>query len=322
MLRFLKNHIYPIGMDMGGDCVRMVQLENSEKEVTLLAGGSEDCPEDVEPGSANWQRWAIEAIKRITANGKFRGRDIIAAVPANEVFIDHIKVPKTKTEDGKLQDAVFSKIKQKLPIELDQAMIKYIPTEDDNVMVIATEREKIDRHLAIYEKGQLSVRSIGVWPMALANSYTRFFGRRKSDIEAIVMLLNIEANFTNVVICRHKNSLFARSIAMGAEQLDTEEIIKRLVLELNACRRQFKSMYSKAQIERLIFFSGSRYGGIGDKDKYRMIATQMEMPAQMGDCLTAVKMENPCGVGIDRRQCKFSWATAFGLSLSLDQVEK
>ncbi|MHC4396686.1 MAG: type II secretion system protein GspL [Planctomycetota bacterium] len=321
MLWFSKNYIYPIGVDMGDNCIKLIQLgNNNEKDVTLIAGGSENCPEDIEPGSINWQRWVIEAIEKITANNKFRGGNVIAAIPANEVFIDHIKVP--KTEDDKLQDVVFSKIKQKLPAKLDETMIKYIPTENDNVMVIATEREKIDRHLAIYEKAQLTIKSIGVWPIALTNSYTRFFGRRKTDIEAIVMLLDIETNFTNIVICRHKNPLFARSIPMGAKQIDTDEMITRLVLELNACRRQFSSMHRKAQIERLIFLSGSPYGVIGDKDKYRIIATQLEMPAQMGDCLAAVKIDNPYNVGIDRRECQFSWATAFGLSLSQEQVEK
>ena len=320
MVWFLKKSAYPIGVDMGNDSVKLIQLGNDEKEVTLVAGGSENRPESVEPGSANWQRWVIESIEKIIANGKFRGRSVIAAIPADEVIIEHIKVP--KTDDDKLEEVVLPKIKQKLPFELDKAMIKCIPTENDNVMVIATEREKIDRHLAIYEKTQLAIKSIGVWPMALTNSYTRFFGRRKTDTESIVMLLSIETDFTNIVICRHKNPLFARSIPMGAQQVDNDEMITRLVLELNSCRRQFSSMYENARIERLIFLSGSPYGVIGDKDKYRIIATQLEMPAQMGDCLAAVKIEDPYSIGIDRRQCQFSWATAFGLSLSQEQVEK
>ncbi len=320
MVWFLKKSAYPIGVDMGNDSVKLIQLGNDEKEVTLVAGGSENRPESVGPGSANWQRWAIESIEKIITNGKFRGRSVIAAIPANEVIIEHIKVP--KTDDDKLEDVVLPKIKQKLPFELDKAMIKCIPTENDNVMVIATEREKIDRHLAIYEKTQLAIKSIGVWPIALTNSYTKFFGRRKTDTESIVMLLSIETDFTNIVICRHKNPLFAHSIPMGAKQVDNDEMITRLVLELNSCRRQFSSMYKNARIERLIFLSGSPYGVIGDKDKYRIIATQLEMPAQMGDCLAAVKIEDPYNIGIDRRQCQFSWATAFGLSLSQEQVEK
>jgi len=179
-------------------------------------------------------------------------------------------------------------------------------------VVIAAERKKVDRHLAIYEKTNLQIKSISIWPVALANCYTRFFGRRKSDIEAIVMLLDIEPDCTNVVICRHKNILFARSIPIGSKQLDTDEILARLTLELTACRRHFTTMYNKAQIERVIFLSGQTV----DRDTCTTIAERLELPAQMGDCLAAVKIVDPCDSGVDRRGCRINWATAFGLSLS------
>ena len=320
MVRFLRNRTYPIGVDMGNDYVKMVQLGQRENGLTLLSGGSEIRPKSVEPGSASWQRWAIEALEHILEDGKFRGKGVIAAMPANEVLIDHMKAP--KINDDKLQDAVFSEIRHKMPIEFDDVMIKYILTENDNIMVIATEREKIDRHLAIYEKAHLAIKSIGVWPIAMANSYARFFGTRKSDIETIVMLVDIETEFTNIVICRHKNPLFAYTIPMGAKHIDTDTIISKLVFEINVCRRQFRSMYGKVPIERLIFLSGTPSGAMGDKDKYRIIATQLEMPAQMGDYLAAVKIEDPYTIGVDKSQCELSWVTAFGLSLTHEQMEK
>jgi hypothetical protein len=275
----------------------------------------------VEPGSGNWQRWVIEAIGELLAGGRFRGRDVIAAMPAGEVFIDHIKMP--NVEKDKLQDTIFSKIKQKLPFEQDDAVIKCIPAEEDNVLVIAAERKKIDGHLAIYERAGLQINAIAVWPTALTSCYTRFFGRRKTDIEAIVMLLDMNASHTNVVICRHKNPLFARSIAIGAKHLGAdsecgEQVtargtspIAQLVLELAACKRRLGSMYEQARIERLIFLSSQTI----DRDVCTTIAKQLEIPAQLGDCLAAVETVNLYDLGIDRRQCKVNWAAAFGLSL-------
>ncbi len=311
MFDFLKNRTSSIGVDMGDDTLKLIQLENDGKTkgVKLIAGASRSRPVDVKAGSGGWQRWAITAIRELTENGKFRGRDVTAAIPASEVFIEHIKMPRTNDNTN---EQVLAKIKHKLPFETEDVMIKHIPTEDDNVMVIAMERKKIDRHLAIYEQANLQIKSIGVWPAALANAYTRFFGKRKSDIEAIVMLLDMEPNRTNTVICRHKNLLFARSISMGTKQLDSKDAITRLVLELTACRRQFASMYKNTQIERLIFLSGNSVG----KDICTTIAKQMEIPAQLGDCMAAVEITNSYDVGIDRRGCQDNWATAFGLSLS------
>jgi hypothetical protein len=41
------------------------------------------------------------------------------------------------------------------------------------------------------------------------------------------------------------------------------------------------------------------------------------MPAQIGNCLAAVEIEDSRHSGMDRRDCQVNWATAFGLSLSL-----
>ena len=324
MFGFTKNNEGPIGVDLGHRSLKLAQLGSNGTGTSLLAGNSKSMPVDMQPGSSAWQKWAIETVRLLTTYGHFHGRDVIAAMPTSDVFIDHMKIPKTK--DGDLQDAIFSKIKQKLPFEslAENTMMQYIPTEEDNVLVMATERRIIDRHLAIYEEAGLSIKSIGVWPAALASCYVKFFGRRTSDLEAVVMLICVEADCTNVVICRHSNLLLARSLPIGAERLDDEQSATRLVMELTACKRQFGLMYRNARIERLIFLSGQSAG----RDIYATIAKQLEMPAQMGDCLAAVEIGKSCRLGrddhgdeqlgnqIDRRDCHINWSVVFGLSLS------
>jgi hypothetical protein len=142
------------------------------------------------------------------------------------------------------------------------------------------------------------------------------------------MLVGIEENYTNVVICRHKNLLFARSLSIGLSQLNTKKSSNKLLLDLTECRRQFASMNPRGQIERLIFLSSQTSV---DKEMCVTIAKQLEIPAQVGDCLAAVEITEPSILGgkiksndntestatkIDRRNCAINWATAFGLSLS------
>jgi len=324
MFGFKKNHTGPIGVDLGHSSLKLAQLGNNGTGTILLAGNSKNTPAEMRPGSSDWQKWAIETIRLLTTYGHFQGKDVVAAMPTSDVFIDHMKMPKTK--NGDVEDAIFSKIKQKLPFEslAENTMMQYIPTEEDNVLVMATERRIIDRHLAIYEEAGLSIKSIGVWPTALANCYVKFFGRRRSDLEAVVMLICVEADCTNVVICRHANLLLARSLPIGANRLDDEQAAMRLVMELTACKRQFSLMYRNAVIERLIFLSGQSTG----RNIYATIAKRLEMQAQMGDCLAAVEIGKSCRLGredpgdgrsdnqIDRRDSHINWSVVFGLSLS------
>jgi len=324
MFAFFKNTTHNIGVDLGNDSIKLVQLRSNGKTMALVAGRFEQRPQDIEPGSSSWQRWAIQMIRRFISEGAFKGKNVVAAIPAGDVVIEQTKMP--RTGDGKLEDLLFAKIKHKLPFEpvKDNTMIKYIATENDNVLIMATQRKIIDRHLAIYEQANLHVKAIGVWPIALANCYATFFGRRKSDLDSVVMLIDITPDSTNLVISRHCNVLFARSISIGAAELCDEKSATRLVLELSAAKRQFATMYHNPQIDRLIFLSGQAV----ERQVCAEIAKQLEMPAQMGDCLAAVQIVNPYKVGIDRRaptagshlsrsnHHQANWATAFGLSLS------
>jgi Tfp pilus assembly PilM family ATPase len=312
MFGLMKKRSHLIGVDLGNDCLKLAQLANGDEQAVLLAGQYANRPADITAGTARWQRWAVDAMRDATANGHFKGKEVVAALPANSVFIDHIRWP--KKFDGKIEEAIFSKIKQKLPFEPIQknTLIKYVTTEQDNIMVLATERTAIDHHLAIYERAGLTIKSIGVWPVAMATCYAHFFGRRKTDLDAVVMLLDIQPDCTNMVITRHKHPLYACSVPLGAKQLKEEAPIGRLVMELTASRRQFLSLYKNVQIERLIFLSGLAV----EPDVYRTVARQLEIQAQMGDCMAATEVADPENFRLDRRNGKISWALAFGLSLS------
>ncbi len=314
MFGFGKKQSYLIGVDLGNDCVKLAQLASGTEQTQLIAGQCISRPADVTAGTARWQRWAIDVMREAAANGQFKSKDVVAALPASDIFIDHLRWP--KKFDGKIEDAIFAKIKQKLPFEPIQknTLIKYVPAEQDNVIVLAAERTVIDRHLAIYERAGLAIKSIGVWPLALANCYARFFGRRNTDLEAVVLLLDIQPDCTHVVISRHKNPLFACYVPIGSKLLRDESAVGRLVMELTACRREFLSLYKNVQIERLIFLSGLAV----EADVYRTIAKQLEVQAQMGDCMAAVEIQDQDRFGLDRRNGTVNWALAFGLSLSLN----
>ena len=160
--------------------------------------------------------------------------------------------------------------------------------------------------------------------MALVTSYKKFFARRKSDIRAVVILLDIGPDNTKIVICRSKNLLFAQLIPIGLEHI-AEHGVKKLVLELEGCRRRLGAMYKKARIERMIFLSGK----VLDNRVCAEIAEQLQLPAQMADCMAAVKVTDSDNLGVDRRidniainqadkKRSYSWSVAFGLSLGGD----
>jgi type IV pilus assembly protein PilM len=314
-LSFFKRKVFPIGVDMGSETLKMAQLSHDGERLHVIAGTKDDVPADIKGGTSQWQHWVIKTIRQMLSQGTFKGKSVVTALPADEVFIDQIKVP--RTTDDKLRDAVLAKIAGKLPFESKDALVQYVVTNAANetdVLVMATERTKVDRHLAIYEKAGLQVQGIGCWPLAMVASYTNFFGRRRSDADVTVMLLEVGANFTKAVVCRHKQLLFARLVPIGVKMLTNEETVKRLVLELASCARYYEGATKGGRIARLIFLAGQTTNR-ELCDNIVQLAQHLQVAAQIGDVLAAVDLTEE-GRSFERRGSQVNWTSSFGLSLS------
>lgn len=328
MFDFLKKRVFPTGVDLGSGYLKMAQLGFDGNQFFLHAAGREERPKDIESGGAQWQRWVAATAKEMIGKGGFSGRQVVTAMPVEDVFIDQIKIPKTADEN--IEQVVLAKIKHKLPFDASGAMVKHVVSNEQcgngemSVLVMAGERRTVDRHLAIYEKANLQICGIRVWPLAMTNSYVKFFGRRAEDREIVVMLVDIGANHTNIVICRYSNLLLARMIPIGFRQLeyddqlrrgaDAARILERLMDEMNACCRYFELVSDGTQIHRLVLISGRNM----DKticERVAELAKEMQIPAQIGDVLAAVQVRRSCRFDIERRGRQVDWATAFGLSL-------
>jgi len=310
MLELFGNHIYPIGVDMGNDALTLVQMANGADTVRLFAADSIEYPPDIKPGSVSWQRWAIKATSELVARGRFQGKKAIAALPAGEVFIDTIQMP--KAPEGELHNAILNHLKPKLQITPEDVLMEHVKTDSENILVMATDKTKLYRHLAIYEKSRLKITSISVWPMAVLKAYTHLWARHMGKNDKPVMLLDIGKSYTNIAICDSKNLYFAYSAPVGAKNLDIDRMVDLLISEMDMCRARFRSIHKGPQVNHIIFVSGHAV----DKDIYSKIAKCAKISAQIGDCLDAVGANRSDKASYENHVRHANWITAMGLSLS------
>jgi Tfp pilus assembly PilM family ATPase len=323
MFSFLKSQTYPIGIDISSGSLNLAQMGWDQDGLFLVAGANATVPENIQYGTGAWQRWAVGELKKFRAERPFKGRDVVVTLPGSEIFIDQVKVPRVAPEQ--LREAVLARIAPKLPCNPKDSLVQYVVTRDGtgsgnsdlDVLVMAAERVKVDRHLAVYENANLKVAAMGVWPLALTASYATFFGRRAADREAVVMLLEICEDCTHVAICKHKDILFARLVPVGRMQLTSDEMMKRLAMEIEACQRHFESLSGMTRIERILLFAGQNV----EKaicDNLALLAQKLQVGAQLADVVAAVEVRGGDEHGLDRRSNSVSWATAFGLGLSFN----
>lgn len=321
MFDFMKKKFFPTGVDLGSGHIKMAQLGFDGEKIFLNAAACERRPDEITPGTGDWQRWVAKTVKKMNASKPFKGKAVTTAMPCNDVFIDQIRI--SRSHGNSLDEAALEKVSGKLPFDPQGALIKCVVTEnianmdDLDVVVMVAERENVNRNLAIYENAGLQIKSISVWPMAITNSYATFFGRRDADSDVTVLLLEVGANHSNVVISRKSDLLFARAIAVGSKNLDEnpQEVTDKLVGEAISCCRYFETVSGGSHVQRLIFLARQDTDprlcqGIAD------FAQRMQVPAQIGDVFAAVEPGRKKELEIDEHLLHVDWSTAFGLSLT------
>jgi len=320
MLGLAKKTVYPAGIDLNSDYLKVSQLGMKEKGLYLNAAAIEARPEEIKFGSGDWQRWVVSTSKTMFSRGGFNGKGVIASIPSEDIFIDHIKV-KCAPLDEKLEKAVFDVITSKLPFKASGAMVNYVVAgnsddgKETDIVVMAAERENVNRQLAIYEKAGLEIKGISVWPLAMVNSYVKFFAKRQADADVVAMLIDIDVNHSKIVITKKADLLFARMIPIGLRHFSSEEYAAKFITETETCCRYFEAFSRGQQVQKLVFFSGC---SVEDDvcGKVSKLAERLHVPAQIGDVLAAVEIGSSCDITVDRRGCQIDWAIAFGLSIT------
>lgn len=310
MLRLFRNPTHSIGMSIGDNALTLVQMAQNTDSVRLHAADSIEYPKGIELGSASWQRWTIDTMAKSIEHGQFKGNKVIAALPPSEVFIDTIKIP--KTAESKLNDIILNHLKCKLNITPDNMLIKHLKVDSENILVMASDKTRLYRNLAIYEKAYLKVTALSVWPMAGQKAYGHFWARRLGQDDKPVMLLDIGKSYTYLVICDSSKVYFAHTSPVGAQKLESERMVDLLGSEMDMCRVKSRSIYKGLHIDHLIFVSGHRI----DKDIYIEIARRAQVPARIGDCLDAAGVSRHDQVALKSHTPYANWITAMGLSLS------
>jgi type IV pilus assembly protein PilM len=224
-LKTLATNAGPIGVDFGSDCLRMAQVQVADGEPRIIAAASADVPAHVRNDPAARASFFVETVKDLLAQGKFKGRQAVLALPAAQMFIQHLRVP--KMDDEALKKALPWEARGKLPIDPTQAVLRHTVAGEiyqdsepkDEVILMAAARETVNTLLASAAKAKLDVTGMNVEPMAIVDCFGHVY-RRKTDQKSVVCFVDIGWKSSRAVIAEGQRILFARAIPIGGEHLN------------------------------------------------------------------------------------------------------
>jgi type IV pilus assembly protein PilM len=215
----------PIGVDFGSDCLRMVQLQIADGEPRIIAAASADVPAHVRNDPAARASFFAETARDLLVQGKFKGRQAILALPAAQMYIQHLRIP--KMDEEAMKKALPWEARGKIPIDPSHALLRHTVAGEiyqdsepkDEVILMAAARDTVNSLLAAAAKAKLDVLGMNVEPMAIVDCFNHVY-RRKADQTSINLFVDIGFKSSRAIIAEGSRILFARSIPIGGEHLN------------------------------------------------------------------------------------------------------
>jgi type IV pilus assembly protein PilM len=232
---FAKYRSSPIGIDIGSRSVKLMQFDREGSCVREAARWDLPAgrPTDLEERDTQ----IVQAIQRAREGHAFRGKEAVFCLRAGDLFVQNLRVP--KAEGAELARLVHGEAAHRMPFPGAEAELRFLEAGDvrhgdalrREVIVMACHRPAVTRTLAIANRLGLTPTAIDNEPSALLRCYSRQF-RRADDHERRILLVNMGASNTVVLIAEGQSPMFVKYLDIGGRHLD-EAVARHLQMSLS-----------------------------------------------------------------------------------------
>ncbi len=226
MLRafFQRSRPWPIGLDVGTDSVKMLQLQPAVGGgLSVLAAGLRRLGEDAAKDSVARRRERLAAVKELMRTCKFRGNEVVSALPCSQMVIKSIRLPSMPEEE--LAEAVRFEAPERLGFEPNADQLAHLPAGEIRtggetaveVILLGVTDEVVEEHLSLLREMHLSPVNIDAEPVALFRAFRRSDAilNGTNDPQQARVLVDIGCHATTVVVARGAEIVFIKSIGLG-----------------------------------------------------------------------------------------------------------
>lgn len=240
MLHLRKSKLQPIGLDIGSDSIRMIQLEASGESPVVCAYASQSMPEEVRSQPAVHLPVACDLVKELIKHHEFVGRGVVASIPRSMIHVKNLRLPMMPKEE--LASAVQFEAKSVFPFDMETAHLQHICAGEvrqgnesrQEVIVLAVKRDDVDNFVEMLHHAGAVVESLDYEAAAVYRSVERFLRRREDELEVNV-LADIGLRRTKVIIGRGREIHFLKPIEIGGQHLN-EAVANKLGITTEEAR--------------------------------------------------------------------------------------
>src|SRR6266566_4208569 len=173
MIRFTRAQILPIGVDIGHDSVKMLQVEAVGTWLEVTAAARMPLPAQVKTQPELRMSLASDLIRQMLRQHPFRGRQIVAALPREIVHVKNLRLPQMPAAE--LPAVVSFEARNVFPFDTDQAKVHFLAAGEvrqgaevrQEVILLAAKNDEVNSVVEHLHAAGAIVESLDVEPCAI-----------------------------------------------------------------------------------------------------------------------------------------------------------
>ncbi len=225
-----------VGLDLGRDTVRAVEIENPDKARPVAVRYAEIPlpPDSVRSGEVREVNTVAAAIKRLWSQGGFKTRDVVLGMGNQRVLARDLTVPRMSLKQ--IRESLPFQVQEMLPVPVGEALLDFYPISEGegesgpvvHGLLVAAIKESVLANVNAVRQAGLNPVHVDLIPFALTRALLRGPLARGT-----VAIIDIGASTTNIVISTAGVPQFVRMIPAGGEDL-TRSLVNSMELSPQA----------------------------------------------------------------------------------------
>jgi type IV pilus assembly protein PilM len=253
---FKTRGMCPVGLDIGHSSVKMIQLVVSGGYRSVIAAAKTDIDPALNGDGQARRGFVISAVKRMLANGGFRGRKVVSCLSNDSLRIASLRL--SQTDGVKIEQVVRKEMQPRFGLDPDKDIIHYIVAGDvrhgdevrSELILLAVDGETVKNHIDMLTEVGLRPVAIDAVPCALFRGFERLMQRRE-DKEQTAVFVDVGSRSTTVVFGHVGEISFIKHIPIASERFD-QEVAAKLGVDISGARMLRRTMWA----ERLLTAGG------------------------------------------------------------------
>jgi type IV pilus assembly protein PilM len=240
MFRLTRAQPQPIGVDIGHDSIKLLQLQVVGNELEVVAAAKQAIPEELRGQPELLMSNVTDMVRQMLRHQPFVGRNIVTSLPRGIVHVKNLRLP--LMPQAELEAAVQFEAKNIFPFETEQAFVRYLPAGEvrqgtdtrQEVIVLAAKHEDVENFIETIHRCGAAIDSLDFEPCAIYRGIERFI-RRREDEQEVHVLVDVGLSRSQVIIGKGRDISFVKPIDVGGRMFN-EAVSRKLGISLEEAR--------------------------------------------------------------------------------------